>query len=89
MKQENNGFIEKTITNIHYHSKMKGCEIVRRQWKYISKDNREEGRIISGGYCKTHKKEICKCGWEWHWHYGRYSKPVHPELYQRIKRTSK
>jgi hypothetical protein len=29
---------------------------------------------LKGQWCKTHKKFICKCGWEFGWHYGIESK---------------
>lgn len=54
----------------HYHSITKRCKIIARKY-YVS-----EGRChLIGGYCRTHKKEICRCGWEWYWHYGIHHLP--------------
>ena len=50
----------------HFHSPNKGCEIIPITIKGTG------NQYIKGGYCKTHKKEICHCGWEFHWHYGIY-----------------
>ena len=50
----------------HFHSKEKGCEIIPTTITVSG------NKYIKGGYCKTHKIEICHCGWEWHWHYGIY-----------------
>ena len=51
----------------HFHSISKGCKIVDKD--FID-DKRKK---IKGAYCKTHKKDICRCGWEWHWHGGEYA----------------
>ena len=45
----------------HYHSEAKGCKIEPKKLTY-KKGNRVFS--IIGGYCKTHRKKICRCGWE-------------------------
>ena len=56
----------------HLHNVEKGCEITpKKQW---GKDSSRF--IISGAYCKTHRIEICRCGWEWQWHDGTYTAPA-------------
>jgi len=54
----------------HFHAISKGCEIEPKKITY-----KRGTRIFSikGGFCKTHQKEICHCGWEFHFHYGTYS----------------
>jgi len=59
----------------HFHSPEKGCRIVPKQ----------QGKIL-GLRCLTHKKDICRCGWEWHWHYGTY---YNPRKYQQQKKSNK
>ena len=54
----------------HYHSEKKGCQIEER-WQYNTKGKEE--RVI---FCKTHQKEICRCGWEIGFHYGVSSKKL-------------
>ena len=50
----------------HYHNTAKGCEIEPRKLRY-----KRGTRIfsINGGFCKTHQKEICRCGWEFSHHF--------------------
>jgi len=56
--------------NRHYHCAEKGCKIMPKD--YYSR----EKHIIHRSYCKTHKKELCRCGWEWHWHGGEHHLPL-------------
>ncbi|MEK6884465.1 MAG: hypothetical protein AABY22_32835 [Nanoarchaeota archaeon] len=52
---------EKEIEDTHYHNSIKDCFVIKK---------RQDS--IDGAYCKTHKKLLCKCGWEWQWHYGEF-----------------
>lgn len=54
------------MINKHYHNKEKGCEII----PCIIKPKSRHGYKIQGAYCKSCKTEICKCGWEYRFHYG-------------------
>ena len=54
----------------HFHAISKGCEI---EPKKITCKRGTRIFSIKGGFCKTHQKEICHCGWEFHFHYGTYS----------------
>jgi hypothetical protein len=56
----------------HYHSIQRGCKIIKRRFK--TKKRSGESGFFSGAYCRTHKKELCHCGWEWQWHYGIFKK---------------
>ena len=76
---------EKEKLSPHFHSVSKGDKIVKRLYK----GRNDTYPLIIGGYCQTHKVEICHCGWEWHWHYGKYHKPVHPNLSPAVKYQSK
>lgn len=63
-----------------YHSRLKGCQIIDHTcYNVIGK------KIFSirAAYCKTHKVEICRCGYEWHWHFGTNSR----FLENNIRRT--
>ena len=53
----------------HFHSEKNGCKIIKKEFK-----NSRGDKSIHGKYCLTHKKNLCRCGWEWSWHYGDYSK---------------
>ena len=59
--------------NSHYHGKEKGCDMSVKEF-FRNRDDRNGGRLI-GRYCKTHNKDTCRCGWEWHWHSGIFSNP--------------
>ena len=72
---------EKELLSPHFHSISRGCKIRKRFYKGRS----DKYPPIIGGYCQTHKVEICHCGWEWYWHYGKYTKPIHPNLYPALK----
>lgn len=61
------------LENEHFHSIEKGCKIIPDVVKTYSSTGREAGSI-NASYCETHYVKICKCGWEWEWHYGVYSK---------------
>jgi hypothetical protein len=52
----------------HFHCIEKGCKI--RSKVLLSTDHRS----FAGAYCMTHKKNICKCGWEFGWHGGTHRK---------------
>lgn len=51
----------------HFHDKTKGCEIEN---KTIEVTHRDVVTLLKEQYCKTHQKDICKCGWEWGYHFG-------------------
>lgn len=53
--------------NTHFHSVNKGCHIVKR---WLTSKSSPYYTVV--GYCKTHHKDICHCGWEWEWHYGKH-----------------
>ena len=57
-----------------YHSIEQGCEIVKKRY-FESGD---------AAHCKIHKKDICRCGWEWGWHYGTESKPLNKKYECKI-----
>lgn len=35
--------------------------------------NNTTTKDIAGGYCQDHKVDICRCGWEFGWHFGTAS----------------
>ena len=55
----------------YFHSPDKGCEIEERV--YYRGKTRKKLSKLKGYFCKTHQKEICRCGWEFKFHYGTYS----------------
>ena len=55
----------------YFHSPEKGCEIEKRT--YYRGKTRKKLSKLKGYFCKTHQKEICRCGWEFKFHYGTYS----------------
>jgi len=65
---------QKQLENKHFHSSEKGCKILE---EYKSKHTNIPTRV----FCETHQVEICRCGWEWGWHYGTYSKQEFPQKF--------
>lgn len=71
----------------HFHSIEKGCEIESR----IKLTRLEKGKRkpFDTKYCKTHNVDICRCGFEWGYHFNthieRYTTEVYGNklLYQR------
>jgi len=61
-------FVNSGIQSEHYHSTEKGCEVVKQ---YFFTGRRPER--LAGSYCRTHNKDLCRCGWEWGWHFGTKS----------------
>ena len=57
----------------HFHEKEKGCDIIDKDFDRSFEKNRVLGNRIKGAFCKIHNKDLCKCGWEWHWHGGTYN----------------
>lgn len=53
------------LKNTHYHTKEKGCKLVPYE-KRINGTN----RFFKAQKCLTHNKIVCRCGWEFGWHYG-------------------
>jgi len=64
----------------HFHSLEKGCVIIPKRTKDV------QGNYFNASYCVTHKKNICDCGWEWHYHGGIYHAP---SKYKNIKKLNK
>lgn len=61
---------EQKKQNKFFHVKEKGCDIEERKLM------RMIGRRIystEGFYCNTHNCGVCKCGWEFGFHYGKNS----------------
>ena len=58
----------------HLHTKNRGCDIINRTIK-----SKNKGYSVKGGYCKTHEVEICKCGWEFGWHFNTESAKMKTE----------
>lgn len=55
----------------HYHDSSYGCVLNQRRYKKLG---RQSGiSYFTGKYCKIHKKNCCRCGWEWGWHCGNKS----------------
>jgi hypothetical protein len=54
--------------NKHYHSIKKGCVIIEKPT--LSKEIKRLGECypMKTKYCNTHKKVICRCGWEFNFH---------------------
>jgi hypothetical protein len=64
--------------NSHYfHSEEKGCKIKNKKFNEIHYESKS---IIKGAYCLTHKKDLCRCGWEWGWHGGTDSSRADEEV---------
>ena len=52
-----------------FHSTFKGCDMRPSRFRgSLLKPGK--WHYIQGQYCKTHKKIVCKCGWEFSWHGG-------------------
>ena len=56
--------------NPHYHSKDKGCEL-----QLYTRYKRDANNYALRCYkCKTHNVLVCRCRWEFGWHYGTETK---------------
>jgi len=67
----------------HFHHISRGCKIEPRLYNRFTGGRWAK---ICGGYCLNHKKELCRCGHEWHWHGGSY---LFPEIkYNKENRFS-
>lgn len=58
---------------IRFHHLKFGCELTHKAFRNRASKN---SKRIAGGYCLTHKTDICRCGWEWKHHEGKYSSQV-------------
>ena len=54
----------------HFHSEADGCEIKT----YYKKRLKFGFKVVDYYKCETHHIKICRCGWEYHWHYGENTK---------------
>jgi hypothetical protein len=54
-----------------YYHVPPGCKVINRRYH---RDSAGSVGPIEGSYCRTHKKELCRCGWEWFHHYGTDSR---------------
>lgn len=50
----------------YFHNEKKGCKI---EEKLIPTGRHSD--YLKGAYCKTHQKDLCRCGWEWSHHYEK------------------
>jgi len=64
MNRENE--IEEQQKSIYFHSKEKGCELVPSEVDIVQGSKTTMLKCL---YCKTHDTKICKCGWQWHYHF--------------------
>lgn len=63
--------LEETSNRFHHPSK--GCKIIKKLF-YPSGNDRKSP--IVGLECLVHKKDCCKCGWQWGFHFGSNSKKL-------------
>jgi len=57
-----------------FHHKKFGCKIISKQFRT---DNYHHAtHCIVGGYCETHQVGVCRCGWQFGYHYGTNSKKL-------------
>lgn len=70
-------------SSIHYHSEDKGCELVPEVFKQV-----EYGNLVYAQRCLTHDKLVCRCGWEFGWHWGHETDSL-PKLTGRTKNGKK
>ena len=61
---------QKKVKNHHFHSKEKGCKV--KSFVFIR--NKKKNYPLFCKKCITHDKVVCKCGWEFCWHDGDYSR---------------
>ena len=61
-------------TTNHFHCIKKGCKIVIHY-----KQPRFGVVHIDYVKCETHKKKICRCGWEFHHHFGEDTCKLYPK----------
>lgn len=55
----------------HYHDIVRGCVVIKkRQSGNYWGSGGINSRYIDGRRCMTHKINLCRCGWEWNWHFG-------------------
>lgn len=58
---------DKGFQSPRYHTPAKGCKIINRSAKPTQN---------ADYYCEVHRRRVCKCGWEWKWHYGTNSRKL-------------
>ena len=61
MNKEEKQF-NKALHSPYFHHSEKGCRIIDKLFK-------GEKNKVKGAFCKTHKADLCKCGWAWYKHY--------------------
>lgn len=50
-----------------FHHNQKGCVLEPFRLKTNNKKVRSNLACL---FCKTHQVNLCRCGWEWKWHFG-------------------
>ncbi len=70
--------VESSLKDEHFHSKDKGCEL-----KEMARYKSHSKKVITRSHyfrCLTHKVDVCRCGWEFGWHYGTNSTAMNCEV---------
>jgi hypothetical protein len=52
----------------HFHALSKGCVVKPKDIRSFTRVGSEKYRMRAE-YCETHRVAICRCGWEFGWHY--------------------
>ena len=65
---EEAALMEKEMSNDHFHGTSKGCYLI--DCEQFAEHEKGRATKVDGKECLTHRKRICRCGWEWHWHNG-------------------
>ena len=63
---------EQALDDPHYHHKGK-CQLVSRKTP-------DRYHPVKYQYCKTHQVNVCSCGWEIGYHYGKKSEWKEPTI---------
>lgn len=66
------------INNQHFHDTQKDCNIIKTRrttgnpfkYKTITGKTNILEHYFQYNRCKTHRKDVCHCGWEIGWHNG-------------------
>jgi len=56
---------EQQLNNNFYHHPLKQCDLIKQYG-----EGKRFKRIIYQ-FCKTHNVKVCRCGWEFGYHYGK------------------
>jgi len=63
---------KKELRNKFFHHEHKDCRLkLKRDVKYVRQGHRTVADRATYFWCNTHRVQVCKCGWQFGYHYGK------------------